>query len=134
MGIELVNVGEVRPVRRLRDGSWVPAPGDASALWMGWPFGRRDAVTGKPAKGPIVPVMDVRPAKDATGRLRCYHEYTPAQVASAERLTAALSIRYKLGRAACSWGHADVDPSRKADPGPLWTRGHLPMILDRLGL
>lgn len=135
IGVELVNVGEVRLMRPGATGSdpWVPAKvGDAKAVFMGWPYGRRDKETGKIEKGPIVKDAMVRDAVDRDGRRRFYHIYTPAQIEAAERLTRALVDEYGLDRAACSWGHIDVDGTRKVDPGPLWFNEANPAILDRV--
>ncbi len=111
IGIELVCVGEVREV---------------GGKWLGWPYGKDGE------RSPVVPADQVRAARDRGGRLRHYQAFTPAQVDAAERLTRAVVARYGLTRAACAWGHVDVDPGRKSDPGPLWQAGDLPQILDRV--
>lgn len=132
IGVELVNVGEVRLVRPGAT-QWEPAKaGDPKAVFMGWPYGRIDKETGKVRKGPVVPDDQVRDAVDRDGRRRFYHAYTPAQIEAAERLTRAVVDEYGLDRAACSWGHIDVDGTRKVDPGPLWFSHALPQILDRV--
>jgi hypothetical protein len=129
IGTEVVNVGEVR--RRKRVGPrWVAAAaGDKESVWMGWPFGVPDA-KGKAQPGPIVttPVIDGR---DPQGVLRYYQAFTPAQLVAIERLLRALRVTYGFSDAAMSWGHVDVDPTRKSDPGP-FQRLHLPQILGRL--
>ena len=133
IGVELVNVGEVRPVKRQPDGSWKEVKAiEDGAVFMGWPFGRRDKETGKVRLGPIVKPDEVQTATDRDRKVRWYHLYTPEQIEAAERLTRAVIDAYGLDRTACSWGHIDVDPTRKADPGPLWYRTNLPLILERV--
>lgn len=132
VGVELVNVGEVRLVKpgATRSSAWVPArPGDRGAVFMGWPYGRIDG-DGKVAKGSVVPDSDVAEAVDRSGRRRTYHAFTPEQVAAAARIVRALSSAYGISRSAFCWGHVDVDPSRKQDPGPLWYADLLPRVLD----
>jgi N-acetyl-anhydromuramyl-L-alanine amidase AmpD len=48
-----------------------------------------------------------------------WHRYTEAQVETAQGLCDAL---VEAGVPAFDLGHADLDPTRKADPGPLWMR------------
>jgi hypothetical protein len=55
---------------------------------------------------------------------------TPAQEASATKLLDALVARFGWSREVCGYGHADFDSPRKEDPGPLWTKGVLPRVLD----
>lgn len=95
-GIELENVGEIRRV------------GD---VWRGWPFGRH--VEGEDL-GTIVPDGEAHPTAPA------YHAFSDAQIESARRVTAALVRRYGLRRDACAWGHVQIDPENRTDPGPLW--------------
>lgn len=120
-GIELECVGEVR----LADGKW-----------CGWPF-KFGTQWGAPA---VVPADEV--VIDATG-IRGHHAFTGPQIVTAERITRALVHRYALTRDACSWGHCQIDPSQRTDPGPLWLGpaaaghglalgGHLANILDRV--
>lgn len=104
VGVELENVGEVRLV----DG-----------LWQGWPFGR----DGK--RGPVVPAADVVAADN-----RYYHGFTTEQEAAAQRLLRALVAEYPaitMGNA--TWGHVDIDPGRKSDPGVVWSSVVLPRLL-----
>lgn len=118
-GIELENVGEVR------------LNGDQ---WLGWPFRHdfhdRDGTLVKPA---IVPVTEVV-QRDAT---HGHHAFAVEQLRAAKRATSALVRRYGLLRANCAWGHCNVDPTRRTDPGPLWLgpkldakAGHLRELLD----
>jgi N-acetyl-anhydromuramyl-L-alanine amidase AmpD len=113
LGVEVVNVGEVRQV---------------GGRWMGWPFG----ADGK--NGPIVPADQVETCADRNGRVRHYQRFTDEQIVALERLIRALVDRYGYDAAAVSWGHCDVDPGRKTDPGPLWSTRELPRILARLGV
>ena len=132
LGIEIVNVGEVRLVVK-EDSLWVKAtPGDPRAVYMGWPYGKIDAKTGKSKKGPIVDEKYVQKARDPNGVWRYYHDYTQAQVDAAERLCRACRAAYALTDEAMSFGHVDVDPTRKADPGPLWSEKYLPEMLKRI--
>jgi N-acetyl-anhydromuramyl-L-alanine amidase AmpD len=114
LGIELVCVGEVRLV---------------GGRWLGWPFGK-DTPT---RRSPVVPADQVMPCRDGAGRLRHYQGYTEAQLRAAERFTVACRNRYGLTRKQCSWGHEDVDPTRKSDPGH-WRRDPMayPSVLDRV--
>jgi N-acetyl-anhydromuramyl-L-alanine amidase AmpD len=112
IGVELVNVGEVRSV---------------GGRWLGWPFGRG------PERSPVVPASQVVEGVDATGRRRTYQDFTAAQRTAAERLARACRARYGWATPQpYSWGHCVVDPSRKTDPGPMWLATHLPAILDRV--
>jgi len=111
IGGEVVCVGEVR---KQPDGRW-----------MGWPYNK----DGK--KGPIVPADQVVTAMDGSRR-RYYQAFTPAQLEAIERLLTAGRDAYGWTRAACSWGHVDVDPTRKSDPGPYFATMQRPEILDRV--
>jgi len=103
LGVELECVGEVRSI---------------AGSWMGWPFGKNGQ------KGPIVPDRDI-----ATAGGRTYQAFTNAQVTEATRIVRALATTYRLPAMQFSWTHADIDPNRKIDPGPIWTMKILPAIL-----
>lgn len=105
VGVEIENVGEVRKV---------------GGVWLGWPFGNK-----KHGKSPVVPDDQVVEHKG-----KHYQAYTEAQVVAARRLLRALAGEYPIGRRGASWGHVDLDPQRKTDPGPLWKEVHLPAILE----
>lgn len=114
-GIELENVGEVKLV----DGQW-----------LGWPHRHdyvKDGVHYKPA---IVPADEVAPTEARPDR--GWHKFTLDQIKSATRVQSALTRRYGLLRPNCEWGHSQIDPTRRTDPGPLWIVNHLPAILDRV--
>lgn len=112
VGVELVCVGEVRAV---------------GGRWLGWPFGQNEKEHGK---SPVVPADQMVVAVDGAGRSRRYQAYTRAQVVAARRLLRALAGEYPISRRGASWGHVDLDPERKTDPGPVWKGEHLPAILD----
>lgn len=113
IGVEMECVGEVRHV---------------NGKFIGWPF--------EPGESPVVPADEVSELVHTQGdRARRYHVFSPAQVIAAERLVRALVARYpKLTQAGLSYGHIDLDPSRKSDPGPIWRREQLPAILRRCGV
>ena len=106
IGIELENVGEVRAV---------------GASFSGWPFGQNGAT------GPIVAEADTV----VRGKRR-YHGFPKPQQMAARRLLRAIAAEYGLGRRAVAWGHRDIDPKRKTDPGPVWAEDLLPAILDEV--
>lgn len=102
-GIELENVGEVRLV---------------GSEWLGWPF-RHDYIAPgdtAPTRPAIVPATEVQPQNATHG----HHRFTIPQVETARRITSTLARHYGLTRSACSWGHCEIDPQRRTDPGPLW--------------
>jgi N-acetyl-anhydromuramyl-L-alanine amidase AmpD len=107
IGIELECVGEVR---QLKNGKW-----------SGWPFGK----DGK--NGPIVAEADTV----VSGKRR-FHNFPPAQELAARRLLRAIVEEYGLDAQQVSWGHVDLDPKRKSDPGPIWKNEVLPRILDEI--
>lgn len=55
--------------------------------------------------------------------------FPPAQVAAACRVWRALVERYGIPEARAMVGHSDLDPTRKRDPGALWTSTHAPVVL-----
>lgn len=147
LGFEIVLVGEVRLVKKTDDGSFARVKaGTPGAVFMGWPFGVWKKKTdddgqvimkdGKPvmyvATGPVVKSEQVVEAVDPEGVKRCYQDYTQAQVDAAERLVRAMHAKYGWKIPAMSWGHVDVDPTRKTDPGPRWKKFWLPQILARV--
>lgn len=126
LGFEIVNVGEVRLVKKDAEGLYARVPmGTKGAVWMAWPFG------GAKGKGPIVADDQVVEAVDNQGVKRCYQDFTPGQIEAAERLVRLMHATYGWDIKKMSWGHIDVDPTRKTDPGPRWQRHWLPQILKR---
>lgn len=143
IGMEMVNVGQVKLVKKASDGSYVPVkPGTLGAIFMGWPFGvwkqKKDDKgkllvdkKGDPimyvATGPVVNRSNVDEYKG-----RYYHSYTVAQEEATERIMRALRAKYRFTDAQMSWGHCMVDPGRKTDPGPKWMEQTLPALLKKL--
>lgn len=112
-GVELVCVGEVR---------WV------GGQWLGWPFGVHEETHGRSAR------VDGHQVEERVwrGRKRHFQRFTPAQILSAERLTHALVDAYDLPAESVSYGHTQLDPDRREDPGPLWLEEILPEMLGRV--
>lgn len=109
IGIELVNMGQLMLV----DGHWLQVENPHE------PQPRH-----KPTPGvPPVPAADVLEHAGAH-----WHNWPPAQVASALAVLDAVRRAYGIPASECGWGHVDLDPKRKADPGPAWlsiVRAHL---------
>ena len=61
-----------------------------------------------------------------------FDTFTDAQEASATVVVRALVARYGWTREACAYCHADFDPQRREDPGPIWKRTILPRVLARV--
>jgi len=61
-----------------------------------------------------------------------FDTFTAAQEASATVVVRALAARYGWTRDVCAYCHADFDPERREDPGPIWKRTILPRVLDRV--
>ncbi|HRZ28423.1 MAG TPA: N-acetylmuramoyl-L-alanine amidase [Spirochaetota bacterium] len=91
IGIELVNAGKLR--RRSDD------------KWVNW-------------AGRVVPDEEVTEAVHrAESTPAGWHEYTDAQIESAERVSILLNSAYHFTDVL---GHEDISPGRKVDPGPLF--------------
>lgn len=58
-----------------------------------------------------------------------YDAYTIEQEASAKLLISALVKEFQWSQAACSYLHSKLDPTRKKDPGPLWSDEILPRLI-----
>ena len=58
--------------------------------------------------------------------------FPPAQIEAAEKLVRALVARFSWKREACAYEHRKIDPSRREDPGELWSQVVLPVLLDRV--
>lgn len=108
-GVEIENIGELRRTLHPKTGKQV---------WAGWPFTFDPAVVKKWGAPTICPEEEayVHPKNSQ----KAWHRYTPHQEASAERILTALAGRYALRRENCAWGHCQIDPARRTDPGPLW--------------
>lgn len=100
-GVELVNLGQLKHV---------------NGAWRAWPF---------EAKSTAVAERDTVERGGAR-----FHRFPVAQVIAAQRLLRALVRAYGLTRPQCRWTHAQIDPGRKTDPGPVWAEDHLIDVLD----
>lgn len=103
VGIEFENVGEVRLV---------------AGEWLGWPF-RHDFknADGSIEKPAIVPEVEV--ASDPANPGHGHHLFTEPQIAAGANVYSALIQRYAMQRPNVEWGHCNIDPERRTDPGPL---------------
>lgn len=115
-GIEMVNAGEVRKVGN---------------KWLAWPYGNaaQEAHSGKSAE---VPNDQVVPYVDWNGHMRHYHAFTEFQINAAKMIVRALKETYGLIRENCNFSHHQIDPSRRDDPGPMWTSNVMPGILSEV--
>lgn len=111
-GIELCNVGEVRFV--------------AGRGWLGWPFGVNESKNGRSAK---VPDSDVIEVEWWDGKKRHAQRYAPEQIAAATEVVRILKTFYDIPAEQMAYGHHDLDPDRREDPGPHWMHEILPSIL-----
>lgn len=99
-GVELVNVGRVMQ--------------DAAGTWRQVENPHEPASRHVPNMKFAVPPQDVVQAHGGA-----WHRFTEAQVSTAQALCDALA---SAGVPMRHWGHVDLDPARKADPGPVWMR------------
>lgn len=60
--------------------------------------------------------------------------FPEAQVAAAKRVWRALVAAYRIPRDRAMIGHSWIDPTRKRDPGPVWTAEHADDVLRAAGL
>lgn len=100
-GVELENLGEVRAVR---------------GTWRAFPF---------TDSSPECPRDEVEEHEG-----KCYHSYSKHQATQAERIVRALHDAYGLNPESFLFTHQAIDPTRKTDPGPLWSKKILPGIID----
>lgn len=108
IGIELVNVGRVMRDTR---GRW-----------------RQVLNPEKPvAEHQANPEFVVPPADVVEAHGGFYQRFTDAQVETARAIVQALHDKGHVGLR--HYGHLDLDPARKADPGPLWMADVLPTLL-----
>jgi N-acetylmuramoyl-L-alanine amidase len=92
IGVEFVNGGQVRLVKD---------------TWRIWPFEEKSAG---------VPAEQVRKSDDG----KCWQSFTAAQETTAAALLEVLKKQYGIKGRAARWGHSQIDPGRKEDPGPIW--------------
>lgn len=102
-GVEIENAGEVRRHQ---------------GKWRSHPFDER---------GVLIPDDEVLQVDG-----RSYHRIADHQAAQAERLVRAAALAYDLPRESFLLTHRMIDPSRKVDPEPTWTKALLPALLDRV--
>lgn len=114
IGVELVNVGRVMQV------------GDT---WYQVDNPQDPAEAHRPNRAVHVVPSDVVAAHGGH-----WQGYTPRQIETARALVVALKGRYLFDDDAIRNGHCDVDPARKADPGPLWMHDAMRVILGRGGV
>lgn len=129
VGTEVVCLGEMRLMRpgSTKSSAWVKATeGDTGAKWIAWPF-RNDGKT-----GPSCDASEIVDGIDNQGIRRHYQRFTDRQLEAIERLSRAFRARFAWGDKAMSWGHVDVDPTRKSDPGPFFQHTQYPAILERM--
>jgi len=100
VGVELVNVGRVGR--------------DATGHWRQVENPHEPAAHHRLNKAFVVPPEDVVEAHGGA-----WQRFTEAQVSTAQGLCDALAA---AGVPLRHWGHVDLDPARKADPGPVWMR------------
>lgn len=114
-GIEMENVGEVRK--------------GSDGKWRGWPYEKGY----EGVKGPVVDVAQIVEYHDPkTGKVTHWQNFTQEQEDAAERLVRAIVAYTGATRDQCEFGHVDIDPSRRSDPGPIWATQFLPRILDKV--
>jgi len=104
IGVEMQNLGVVKEI----DGVF---------------YGGRDKA-GKWTYDKLGPV-----AKDVTpyGK-KHYDTWTEAQIEAAAGLLEALKEAFPITKKNAAWGHVDLDPARREDPGPIWAKQILPKI------
>lgn len=113
-----------------REASWhISIEGDGSIVQMAptlvgcWHAG---GATAKPIAG-VGPANRVSVGVELIG----YGDAFPAeQVNSAKRVWRALVRAYAIPRDRAMIGHSQIDPTRKRDPGPIWTKDHAPGVLE----
>ena len=131
VGVEVVCVGQVRRMK-LVAGEYVKANIDEpGSFWVSWPYGKEKDAKGRP-RGHKVPDDQVVDAVDHEGHHAFYQAYTPKQVEAIERIWRAQRAKYGFTDAAFEWGHFDVDPTRKSDPGGYFANVQRPRILARM--
>lgn len=112
-----------------REASWhVSVEGDGTIVQMA-PFLRGCWHAGGPTAKAI---PNLGPAnRTAVGIELVGHGdvFPRAQVDAACRLWRALVERYAIPEARAMVGHSDLDPTRKRDPGPVWTSSHAGAVL-----
>lgn len=106
-GVEIENIGEVRKTTL-----------KGKEVWAGWPFNFLPETLQKYGAPTVCPDDEVyvHPKYPNRG----WHKFTQAQRDGAERIVRALRGSCALTRENCSWGHLQIDPERRTDPGPLW--------------
>lgn len=78
-----------------------------NSRWRIWPFADN---------APAIPDEDRE--LDKVGR--SWQRFTPAQYATAVRLANAIDMAYGIRGRAALWGHMQIDPTNREDPGPFF--------------
>lgn len=84
----------------------------------GWPYDKR---------GPAVSEAEVFKFGKSE-----YHTFTDDQLKRVQELLELLARKYNITNKNLQWGHLDLDPTRKEDPGPYFKKEVLPKMVNIL--
>lgn len=114
VGVELENAGRLEKI----DGKFYC-----------WPFWINPDLA--PSQRKPDPKLEVAPDRAVLHDGVWFDDFPAAQEQAAGRLLQALVGWAGWKRDVCSYGHCDFDPTRREDPGLLWTEIILPRVLNR---